>query len=866
MNSPRRPPTGAQTLCELIRRRAKEHPDAPAILDVGGRSVSNEELGVQLTRAADALNHCGLRHGQPVAVVLPNGPDMATAFLSVAAFTASAPLDPRLPYKELVFALGDLGARALIVLPNDTSAAASAAASLGLPVLELTRSQGEVHWDLRGPRAPAPSRDEDPGPTSVALYLHTSGTTARPKLVPLTHANLMSSAQHIARSLELGERDRCLNVIPLFHIHGLVGALLSSLVGGGSIICTPGFDSETFDEWIRRGNPTWYTAVPSIHQAVLRIATRSESRLRFVRSSSAPLPPKVLAGLEERFDVPVVEAFGMTEASHQISSNPLPPRPRKPGTVGLPTGTEVRIFDALGCPVAAGVEGEVVLRGPNVTSGYASPSTANREAFVEGWFRTGDLGIVAADGYLRLSGRIKEIINRGGKKIAPREVDEVLLDHSEVEQAATFGIAHETLGEDIAAAVVPVRSSPVTEHELRAHCRDRLALHKIPARILLVDRIPKGPTGKLRRGALAESFRRELQLSKEPLSSPLEQTLASLFCEVLRIEAVGREDSFFQLGGDSLSAMELLCAIEAQFSRTLLPDVLVMYPTVASLAAVVSARPDHDLTAPLTRVRDGTGPPVLVLPGDDGTNVLGLRHLWTALETDRPVYCVRYPGLDGCDDPITSVEELAEWVIRQITKLHSHGPYVLIGECFGGFVAFEMACRLEKPGPKVEGLFLLNARAIKNFPQRRLMTRLSLHWRHLAGRSLAGKWAYLWASFRERRESFPGSRPFIADGDVGESELMRRRRRVYLATRKGLAAFSPRPYSGFLVVFNPRPLDRTRQFCHFDPAHGWGTLAGGGAAAYLLPRTKEDGVPAEDVLREVGTRISAHLPGSVALK
>lgn len=848
------------TICELIQRRAEERPRASAILAPDGQSLSNQDLAEQLTRAADHLALCGLRHGQTVAVVLPNGPDLASAFLSVAAFTICAPLNPRLPYKEFVFALGDMGARALIVLPHDNSAVVEAAKDLGVPILELTRSHTKFQWDLLGPRPASDSVTEAPGPESVALYLHTAGTTARPKLVPLTHANLMNSAQNIANSLALGQRDCCLNVMPLFHIHGLVGALLSSLIGGGSIICTAGYEFDVFDAWIRRGIPTWYTAVPSIHQAILRSASDARGRLRFIRSSSAPLPPSVFSDLEDRFNVPVIEALGMTEASHQICSNPLPPDPRKPGSVGIPSGTEVRIVDAERFPVGPGIEGEVVVRGPGVMSGYISPATANHDAFTEGWFRTGDLGIIDADGYLLLSGRIKEIINRGGEKIAPREVDDVLLEHSDVAEAATFGVEHPTLGEDVVAAVVPEQSGAVAEHELLTHCRFRLAPHKVPSRILVIDHIPKGPTGKVRRVDLAASFRDRLSPSSAPPRTSLEETLARLFCDVLECESVGREDSFFQLGGDSLSAMNLLIKIEACTSRTLLPDELLVQPTVASLAAHISGRSDTESNTPLILVRSGSGAPILILPGDDGANVTGLRSLWTSLKSEGPIYYVRYPGLDGRGDPIASVEELAKWTIQQVQRLHPNGPYVLIGECFGGFVAFEIACRLEATGQSVGGLFLLNARAIESFPKRSLPTRLRVHWDYMQGRSMVGKWTYLRDALRGIREGrIARTRPFIADTDMGESELMKRRRRVYLATRAGLAAFRPRRYSGFVVVFNPRPLESTRRFCHFDPTHGWGKLAGDGAEAHCLARTNEDGVPTDDILGEVGVRISAHL-------
>ncbi len=341
--------------------------------------------------------------------------------------------------------------------------------------------------------------------------LHTSGTTSRPKLVPLTHGNICATAKHIRETLELTPQDCCLNIMPLFHIHGLMAAVLGSLGAGASIFCTPGFNALKFFGWLRESNPSWYTAVPTMHQAILSRAPRNRDiiasvRLRLIRSSSASLPPQVMKSLEETFGAPVVESYGMTEAAHQMSSNPLPPRERKAGTVGIAAGPQVAIMDEPGDLLDAGSKGEIVIRGPNVTSGYQNNSDANASAFVNGWFRTGDQGIIDQDGYLTITGRLKEIINRGGEKISPREVDEVLLDHPAVIQAVTFAMPHDKLGEDVAAALVVSDRSAVTESDIRDFARNRLADFKVPRRVVFLDEIPKGPTGKLQRIGLAEKL------------------------------------------------------------------------------------------------------------------------------------------------------------------------------------------------------------------------------------------------------------------------------------------------------------------------------------------------------------------------
>jgi acyl-CoA synthetase (AMP-forming)/AMP-acid ligase II len=342
----------------------------------------------------------------------------------------------------------------------------------------------------------------------VALVLHTSGTTSRPKLVPLSHANLCASAGHIAASLALTPADRCLNIMPLFHIHGLIAALLSSLSAGASVACTAGFNALQFFSQMREFVPNWYTAVPTMHQAVAARASHHRDviaahPLRLIRSSSASLPPQVMADVEAAFGAPVIEAYGMTEAAHQMASNPLPPRPRKPGSVGLPAGPEVAIMSESGELLAADAVGEVVIRGPNVTAGYRNNAQANAQAFTNGWFRTGDQGRLDAEGYLWLTGRLKEIINRWGEKISPREVDEVLMDHPAVAQAVTFALPHDKLGEDVAAAVVCKQGASVSERDLQKFAGERLAAMKVPRRIVFLAEIPKGATGKLQRIGLA---------------------------------------------------------------------------------------------------------------------------------------------------------------------------------------------------------------------------------------------------------------------------------------------------------------------------------------------------------------------------
>jgi acyl-CoA synthetase (AMP-forming)/AMP-acid ligase II len=499
----------ATTLRELLERGAD---DAEAIGAPGRGSLSYAELRAHVAATAESLNELGIGRNDAVAIVLPNGPEMASAFVAIGAAATTAPLNPGYRHDEFLFYLSDLEASLLVVEEGSESPALAVATELGIKVATLKTD----------PASPAGlfTLAGEPGTTGTtgyaesddtALVLHTSGTTSRPKIVPLSQGNVCASATAVADSIALLPGDRCLNIMPLFHIHGLIAAVLSSLATGASVHCTPGFNALHFFRWLEEVQPTWYTGVPTMHQAILSRASRNQEiidnvPLRLIRSSSASLPPQVMAELEQTFGAPVIEAYGMTEAAHQMASNPLPPKARKPGSVGLAAGPEVAIMDTAGRLLPAGEIGEIVIRGPNVTAGYKNNDAANAEAFTHGWFRTGDQGVVDDDGYFRLTGRLKEIINRGGEKISPREVDEVLLAHPAVAQVVTFAVPHDKLGEEVAAAIVAVEGVAVDAQSIRAFAAERLADMKVPRTILFVEEIPKGATGKLQRIGLAEKL------------------------------------------------------------------------------------------------------------------------------------------------------------------------------------------------------------------------------------------------------------------------------------------------------------------------------------------------------------------------
>jgi oxalate---CoA ligase len=484
---------------------------ARAISAPGRPGLNYSALRALVERTVVGLNALGIGRNDRLAIVLANGPEMATCFISAACGVATAPLNPSYRADEFEFYLSDLNAKALVVEHDSQSPAIAVAEKLGVRILDLHAGTAAGDFTLR-PRDTGANVATTQGgwaqPDDVSMVLHTSGTTSRPKIVPLAQRNLCASATHIARTLQFQPTDCGLNIMPLFHIHGLIAGVLAPLAAGSQVFCTPGFNALKFFGWMEEAKPTWYTAVPTMHQAIVGRASKNADvikryPLRFVRSSSSSMPPQVIREIEAAFNAPLIESYGMTEATHQMASNPLPPAVRKPGSVGVAAGPEIAILNEDGTVLPQGAVGEIAIRGPNVTAGYESNDKANAEAYVNGWFRTGDQGTIDADGYVSLTGRLKEIINRGGEKISPREIDEILMDHAAVAQVVCFGMPHAKLGEEVAAVVVLREGAVATERELQDFVSQRAAEFKVPKKILFMDEIPKGATGKLQRIGLA---------------------------------------------------------------------------------------------------------------------------------------------------------------------------------------------------------------------------------------------------------------------------------------------------------------------------------------------------------------------------
>ncbi len=624
-----RPAVEFSSLPHLFEYQAERLSDAPAILAPGRAPLSYGGLFQHIRKMGRRLRAMGIGRHDRVAVVLPNGPETAVANLTVAAYATCVPMNPAFGSEELDRYFADLRPRALITQPGNDSAR-RVALSRGVRILSISSSNtaNAGLYTLDGNREET-SSDEPVNPSNVALLLLTSGTTARPKIVPLTHANICASACSTVKALALREADRCINMLPLFHGHGLNNLLLGSLAAGASVVCTPGFDVKRFFAWLSTFQPTWYSAVPTMHHAIVAQAhheRRKNYRLRFVRSSSAPLPSSLLAELERIFKAPVIEFYGLTETSSApITCNPLPPLLSKLGSVGIPVDLDVAITDQQGTFLPAGQTGEIVVRGASVIAGYDSDPMATKNAFAGEWLKTGDLGFFDHQGYLFLAGRVREIINRGGEKVAPQEVDDVLVQHPSVTAAVTFPVPHATLGEDVASAVVLRPGSKATSKEIRQFVIGRLADFKIPQQVLIIKEIPRGPTGKVQRLGLAAKLG---LTSSTPLPSftaprtPLEDSLAQRWAEILAVQKVGIHDNFFASGGDSLLAVRVLAhiydvtGIEFEASR------FFKSPTIAEVA--------HDLQAIIHSGQARRMPPITHSPRTQGLapSSIGQERIW----------------------------------------------------------------------------------------------------------------------------------------------------------------------------------------------------------------------------------------------
>jgi acyl-CoA synthetase (AMP-forming)/AMP-acid ligase II/acyl carrier protein len=673
-------------------------PDNHAILAPGLPPLTYRALWTWVNDAAHRLRSLGVSPSDRVAVLLPNGPDAALAMIAIATCAVCVPLNPGFTADELRRYFGELRVSALLTCTDLDTSRRGVAHSLDVAVIE------QSPWCSAGPGAfnfvitPTERNIPDELVPSVgdAFLLLTSGTSSRPKTVPLTHAAVCLSAYNVGATLALEAKDRLLNVLPLFHVHGLVSGLVAALAAGSSVVCTSGFDPGSFFGWLKEFRPTWYTAVPTIHQAVLSAAQSAQPMeeqfsLRVIRSASSSLPPSVTHGLETLFGVPVIDTYGMTEAASQIAANSL--GQRKPGSVGQAVGAEIAIIDEDGRPLETGRRGEIALRGPAITRGYDNDAAATEHAFRGGWFLTGDVGYLDRDGYLFIVGRIKEIINRGGQKVAPAEVEQALLSHPDVVEAAVCSILHARLGEDVAAAVVLRQDAKATARTLREFAGQRLASFKVPGLIRIVPAIPKGPAGKVKRSELGAALSMTSPTlpaeGRSKIAAPrsnLEQQLANMWQELLENDHIGIEDDVFALGADSIIVTRMLARLRSRYDSELSLKDLFDAPTVTALAArletsqrLSDAASSSFCDPPVDTPRvEGNGPrPVSILQ----EHALRIAVEFAGLPQFNAPFAYRLEGPLN----VAALERSLEEVVRRHDSLRTR--FAWVGEVPVGFIA-----------------------------------------------------------------------------------------------------------------------------------------------------------------------------------
>ncbi len=779
------------TVGELLAESTRRHAARPAIVLTNGDVLcSYEQLLERTTVLSRSLRRLGMSAGDVVLVTVPAAPEMLIATLGAMGAGVCAPMNPAYTAAELDELAEVLEPAAAIVLAGHGGPTEQVAERRGIALLRLGPG-GFIEGTVAAGGDETVDESGAPRPDDIALILHTAGTTARPKQVPLTHANLVAAAGNVVESLQLVPDDRCLNVMPLFHSHGLLGAAISTVAAGASIACADNMDPRRFLAWANETQSTWYTAAATIHHLVLD-APGEWPGLRFMRSASAPLAPQIAQALEDRFGAPMIEVYGMTEA-YQIAANPMPPGERRLGSVGVATGTQIAVADESGRHLPAGVEGEVLLHGPAVFAGYSAPAGANDEAFFGEWFRTGDLGRLSDDGYLTITGRRKEQINRGGEKIAPREVDEALLAHPDVVAAMAFAIPDPLLGEEVGAAIVAKDGVIVDARSVRAFLNGRIAPFKVPRRVLLVEQLPKSSTGKLQRVGFAELYEAELAVLAAPRSAavsdeaPTVERLAGIWRELLETERTpAPTDQFFDLGGTSLLTMELVERIELVFGVDLPVIDVLEVPTLEEMAGRIDEAASARSSPLLHQYRRGTsGAHLVLVPGQMGM-AIGLNGIADAVTADVDIWMFDYPGHRSGEVPANSIEELAEALVAELDDAGIDGTIALYGNSLGSWVVFEAARMLEARGrtPGVAGIGDLYS---PYFNTRESPLRPPL-WKLVHNRVR-----------RVLARGMPGRE--VAPPE-GVSAAEQRRRAVAARSATALKQYRPKPYGGDLLVFS----------------------------------------------------------------
>jgi len=830
----------AVTMPEILRLRADRLSEGIAILSPGRTPMTNRELVRQAEAICLDLRAAGITRSDRVALALPSGPEMASAFLAVASACGCAPLNSAGTADEFRYYLENLRAAAIILPPGD-SPAREAAQDLGIKIIELVaepqNAVGSFHLEFA--RASRAAAQDEAKLNDIALLLYTSGTTSRAKLVPLSHRNLIASARNVAAPLDLTAADRCLNFMPMYHGHSLLGCIWATIASGGELVCTKGFSAVNFFDWLNEFKPTWYSAVPTLHQAIVARAKQLgieqfRSSLRLVRSASSSLPPPVMASIETLFGAPLLEAYGMTEAGHQIACNPRPPKVRKPGSVGLPMGMQVEIMSSSGELLPCGEIGEIVLKGDSVFSAYAENEAATAEAFHGGWFRTGDQGQFDSDGYLFITGRLKEIINRGGELVAPREIEEILLQHPAVAEAIAFAIPDKRVGEEIGAAVSLRPGNEVRENVLREFLSRRLSALKLPRKLLLVPTIPKTEVGKPDRiraaerlGLLFAETAAKSRVERKQPRNEIEKLLLERWRRLLQLDEISIDDDFFDLGGDSLALVMMIADFEVTLGVRLDVIDLLEAATVAGLANLLQRGVNSGEKRRLFLIKpEGRREPLFLIGAGPRQQDLAYR-----LPPDLPVMGCLFHDFSKLP-PSVRVEDIAAMHVRTIRAEQRIGPYFLGGWSGQGTIAYEVAQQLRAAGESVPLLVLFDSSFTRAATARAVLSeyvsKVWLHLKLISKMSPKALSAYLSEQLSWWRQRLAGWRKRL------RLDLLRAMRSesgvpatvdaFIMIENEAISCYVPRPYDGDVLLF--RCAERTRQSIQ-DMTDGWGSVVKG---------------------------------------
>lgn len=754
------------TLGRVIARSASRFPHRTAIVSTKFAPLTYGDLQRRLDDIRRQLRMGGFDCSARIGVLMPFGPEAVLAIVAVACCSIAVPLDPRLSPLEIDQRLGMLHLNVLLVPQGSGTEARQAAERRGIAVINaIPVGSGQLRVDLAARAADRAAVDAEPSPYSPAFILPTSGTTAEPKLIPFSHSNMLAAAARVQDWFGLTQDDRCLSVSPPFYSHGLKVTVFTPLLSGGSIAVPASNSIVALDEWFDFLSPTWYSASPALHAAVLDKARALEDAhaahtLRLVVSGGAPLPSGVLDGLQRILGVPVLEHYGSSEAA-QIAANRVPPGPNRRGTCGQPRPGTLVIAGEDGRFLTTGERGEIWIRGPTVFSGYLDAPDLNQAAFVDGWFRTGDIGSLDEEGFLSLHGRLSELINRGGEKIAPAEVESALLRHPAVADAAAFGIPHRRLGEDVAAAIIARPGAQTTPEELRAFLKRELAYFKVPRRIVILDQLPRGTTGKVQRRRLRESLD-GLPDRQGSMSLPvvgkraldLEGELLRLWRRLLKCDAVTLDDDFFAKGGDSLLAMEMLVQLEQLIGQAVPETILFGAETIRQLVQKCDTQIDTQATPFFQFHAGGNRPPLHFFNGDLVSGHSSVRRMVELLGPDHPIVSINPHGLRG--EPVPrSIEQMAAERLPLILDRQAGGPFFLGGKCNGAMVAFETARQLMVAGHKVHMVAMIDPPTVNARPLTRAIVGVMKPL--VPSRVLRGAFECLarWERYAKRSESKP---------------------------------------------------------------------------------------------------------------